>query len=240
MYTQYRFDATTRKKIRHCVLFNGFGQNIDIYGSDGHMSHYDIEENTSFNAGDLIPGGLPGWYGIMIGSGVQATDDRVIRNMTYGNAIGYYSFASGVANLTMIDNYMPDGMLYQETDTFIEDTGNWNEKYLGWPFEYPTSGKRVFVYSDDYNENKGFVTIYNWDLAESVDVDLSYIKGLSAGDTVTVRNVQDYFVDIKEYVLDENKNITVSMTDHTVAAPAKWDAPATTFPQFGCFVIEKG
>lgn len=82
---------------------------------------------------------------------------------------------------------------------------------------------------------------YNWDLDDSVVVDLSTVTGLSIGDTVSVKNVQDLFVDIVELVLDADKKITVDMraVNHTVAAPVLWDAPVTTFPEFGCFIIEK-
>ena len=107
-------------------------------------------------------------------------------------------------------------------------------------FSNPYSVNAVFVSVNDYNAERVHVAIYNWEGLNSVVIDLTSIASLSVGDHVNVTNVQDLFTDITELVLDANKCITVDMRaiSHTVAAPILWDAPPTTFPTFGCFIIE--
>jgi hypothetical protein len=57
---------------------------------------------------------------------------------------------------------------------------------------------------------------------------------------VQARNVQDYFSDIQMVTVTVGK-ITVNMqaVNRTVATPVGWAAPATTFPKFGAFVLER-
>jgi hypothetical protein len=99
----------------------------------------------------------------------------------------------------------------------------------------------VKVYPSDYTTTLAYVAIFNGSQADSVEVDLSSVTGLSVGDSVTVANVQDLFVDIVTLTLDEDKCISVDMraVSHTVATPQGWTAPATTFPLFGAFVVQK-
>jgi len=53
------------------------------------------------------------------------------------------------------------------------------------------SGIQVFVRPNRFEGGRAHIVIYNWDLANAVDVDVSSL-GL-IGDGVTLRNVQDYY-----------------------------------------------
>lgn len=232
LYTQNALNAVTRKTIRHCVMFNCFGYNLHIYGSDGAMSHYTITENTMFNAGILVDGINHAWYGIMIGAGQSATDNIMDANMTYNNEYGFLSFGEGGDHYQATDNYFPDGWVLTSPEgeaTFDVNTGN----YTG-----PAVGNQVFLYANDYDANRANVTIYNQAQANTVDVDVSGVFGASG--TVKAYNVQDYFNDVQTLTITAGV-ITVNMqaANRTVAAPVGWIAPATTFPAFGCFVLVK-
>jgi hypothetical protein len=47
--------------------------------------------------------------------------------------------------------------------------------------------------------------------------------------------------DVQELTVAGDGTITVDMqaANRSVATPIAWDAPATTFPEFGCFVLQK-
>jgi hypothetical protein len=159
----------------------------------------------------------------------QADVSSFVANMSYG-ADGLQFYGDGAINVTLADNYMPDG----KTGTYsaISESSN----YWG-----AAIGNQVFVRPNSYQSDRANVTIYNQAEADTVSVDLSAVIGLQVGDSVSVRNVQNYFVDIQTLTLDMNKKITVNMqaANRTVSTPVQWTLPATTFPKFGCFVLEK-
>jgi len=63
---------------------------------------------------------------------------------------------------------------------------------------------------------------------------------LIAVQSILRRNVQDYWNDTQTLDITAG-HITVNMqaVNRTVETPVGWTAPATTFPQFGAFVLEK-
>lgn len=99
-------------------------------------------------------------------------------------------------------------------------------------FVYPFSKSAVWL---------GMVVVWNWETLDTVTVDLSGIVELGVGDVVELRNGQDPTGDAQTLTLDANKCVSVDMqaVNHSVAAPIGWTAPATTFPTFGCFVVNK-
>jgi len=222
----YVQNSTGIKTIKDCIIFNNFGWGIHAYSSSGNnLKNLIFEGNTCFGSGKLHSASYPNF---LLGSGSgQADNCQFVANMSYG-AGGLQFYEDGASGVVLTDNYMPDGItgIYAATT----ETGN----YWG-----PEVGNRVFVRPNEYQTDRANVTIYNQDLANSITVDLSGVTGLVAGDSILARNVQDYFSDIQTLTLDENKTVIISMQSRTVAAPIAWTAPATTFPAFGCFVIEK-
>jgi len=49
--------------------------------------------------------------------------------------------------------------------------------------------------------------------------------------------VQDYFNDIQVLPI-KGGVVGIDMVHRTVSSPVGWNAPASTFPQFGAFVLE--
>lgn len=112
-----------------------------------------------------------------------------------------------------------------------------NNTWLDWPGTIDIT----FLAPNEHRNTRANVTVYNWSESNAVEADLTTVTGLNVGDSVTVANVQNYFVDIQTLMLDANKKIVIDMQveNRTVAEPYQWDAPISTFPLFGAFVIEK-
>lgn len=224
LYTQ---NSIGRKLIKHNVMGSPFNWNIHAYTEGGSIDNFDIVENTCFNAG-ILSGTLRD--GILIGGGVDSMGSVMDGNLTYGNRRGYLKYGTKGVELKASDNYFADD--WSPADTVLTASTNNTTK---------TIGNRVFVHPNAYKATRANVTIYNEAGADTVSVDLSAVMGLKEGDTVNCHNCQDYFADIQSLVLDGNKKIAVNMqvVNRTVAAPYQWEAPATTFPTFGAFVVEK-
>jgi len=167
--------------------------------------------------------------GLMLGFGSWGSDDCIVEdNILIGGACAFR--AVNPRTLTFRNN-----IIYGAVSGID-------------PADYPDNEYHAFSIPDlvkvtpnTYESGRATVAIVNGSQANSVTVDLTAVTGLSIGDSVTVASVQDYLIDIVTLTLDANKSISVDMraVSHTVAAPVGWTAPATTFPQFGCFIVRK-
>ncbi|HSW90095.1 MAG TPA: hypothetical protein VLH19_04460, partial [Patescibacteria group bacterium] len=101
------------------------------------------------------------------------------------------------------------------------------------------SGSNIFLRPNVYDSTRANLIIYNWDLANSVSVDVSGL-GWSSGDTYTLRNVLDYLNDIVSGTYDGTGSISVPMTGHTKANTLSDDLSLedNTFPEFGVFLVQ--
>jgi len=99
----------------------------------------------------------------------------------------------------------------------------------------------VTVIPNEYDTNKAIIVIWNHTLANSVNVDLTGF--LAADDTYRLRSAINYFGDVATGTVGAGDVIAVDMqaVSHDVAIPRDWETALidTTFPRFGCFVIEK-
>jgi hypothetical protein len=103
----------------------------------------------------------------------------------------------------------------------------------------PSSGLDYFVLPNEYEQGRAHIAIYNWENAESVQIDVSN-SGLLTGDIYELVNAMDYYNDIISDTLDETGAITVPMTGHTFApVVGSSKDPVSQFPTFGVFVIRK-
>ena len=224
-YTQ---NETGTKHIRDCIAFNSFSTGLKIYTEGGHAQGYNVVGNTIFNSAVLYAGndyGMNFW----VQDPNPGTGYTFDSNMSYhakptGDPvrIGLYDYQYGVR---LLNNYWPEGII--KNCELLEERGN----YYG-----PALGNRVFLRANDYDPNRANLTIYNEAEASTIDIDISALFGQTG--TVKAHNAQDYFTDIQTLTITAGV-ITVSMINRTVAAPVGWTAPATTFPQFGAFVLER-
>jgi len=99
----------------------------------------------------------------------------------------------------------------------------------------------VHVIPNEYDANKGIIVVWNHTGADSVNVDLTGL--LASGDTYRLRSAINYFGDVATGTVGAGDVIAVDMRaiSHSVAIPRDWETALidTTFPKFGCFVIEK-
>ena len=222
LYTQN--DAQT-KTIKDCIIFDVFSFGIHAYTENSKINNYVFDGCVCFNAASLANGTD---RNILVG-GYQVAQNITVKNcMTFGSAIVNIGYNAGANNVTLTDNYFPGGIMKVKLINLAE-SGN----YYGLK-----TGNRVFLRPNQYDPMRAKLVIYNEAQTNEIEVDVSAIY--ANGTQIQARNVQDYFSDIQTLTVIAGK-ITVNMKaiNRTVATPIGWTARATTFPTFGCMVLEK-
>jgi hypothetical protein len=97
------------------------------------------------------------------------------------------------------------------------------------------TGVKVFIRPNQYESGRANITIYNWDLVSSVNVDLSGV--LSSGQGYEIHNAHDFFGAPVVTGTYTGATIAIPMTGLSVAAPVDWAAPLPTGPEFGAFIV---
>lgn len=217
--------AKSNITIRNCIIFGNANFGIQIYGT-GNRDNVTLQDNISFcttSIVDYVP-----QCNIIHADGVGMVWNG---NCTY-NYIGRrrpndFGYGGAFSDAVMINNYLPEGYTNSGSGTFSQQSGN---------VLAPEAANHVRVISV---RGRAHVAVYNWELLDTVEVDVSSI--FSPGDSVSIINVMDYFVDRATSVVDGNGKITVDMraTNHSIAVPQGLTSPVTPFPEFGCFVIRK-
>ena len=111
-----------------------------------------------------------------------------------------------------------------------------NSKYLA----VRPKGARVFVRPNKYEVGRGHVAIYNWDLKDKVDVDLSSV--LAIGAKYEIRDAQNYFGPPVVKGTYDGKSVAIPMKLTKVAPPVgkvphTQDRYKHTAPEFAAFVV---
>jgi hypothetical protein len=254
------------KIIRRNIFGNNFGYGIHAYGGSGDVSSFVIDGNTCFENGSLLAeADANNIMNILNGGSVGCSSPRIYNNMTYTkNPDGYggrvqvgYGTGNTASDVQIYDNYFvaPRSSLVLVDATLTRLNGN---TIIGWASgftpasypdnaytsgrpnatTYPASGTQTFLTSNAYDSNRAQLTIYNWTLGNTVNVDVSAVFGATG--TVESHNAQDYFTDIQTLTITAGV-ITVNMqaANRTVATPVGWTAPAKTYPQFGSLILVK-
>jgi hypothetical protein len=104
----------------------------------------------------------------------------------------------------------------------------------------PLKGIWTLIRPNKYEPGRANIAIYNWDMKDKVDVDLSK-AGLKAGDAYEVRDVQNYFGKAVVTGTYDGMPVSIPMSGLTVAKPVGNlpIVPPHTGPAFGTFVIMK-
>ena len=252
MYLQN--NAGNLKTIKRNIIFDNFAYGIHAWGSTGDVSDFVMDGNTCFENG--APRAIL-QDNILNGNQNTFTSPKIFNNLTYNKegqigsgtlAIGYGT-GNQALDVDVHDNYLVnDGVaLFFKDATITRFDGNTiigllTGAELGDNTQlenYPLTGSHIVLTDNEYDPRLAQLTIYNWSLADVASVDVSSIFGV--GDTIHAKNVQNYFVDIQELTVAGDGTITVNMQaiNRTVATPVGWTAPATTFPRFGAFRLEK-
>lgn len=228
LYTQ---NNMPEKLIKHCMGFNNFGWGIHAYTEDGTINNLLFVENVMFQTGGLDPNRDNPTY--LLGGDVSATTSLWDGNCAYGPGMQFYG--KGAVNVTFKNNYIPGGVT--GIVEYALDENN--------VISAPENGTHIRLYPDDYTPERAYLAIYNWDGLDTVTVDVSDV--FSPGDTLYLWSVQAGVDEVGErqdraaYTVAQDGTIDVDMraSEHPVAEPYEWEAPETTFPTFGAFVVER-
>jgi len=103
------------------------------------------------------------------------------------------------------------------------------------------TGTQFFVRANKYENKRGHVIVYNWDLLDWITVDVSAL-GLEIGDTYSVFDVQNYFGGPVASGSYDGYPIFVPLRLTEVSQPVGnvERVPIHTAPEFAVFVIREG
>jgi hypothetical protein len=106
-----------------------------------------------------------------------------------------------------------------------------------WTPNAPT-GKWIYVKPNSYEAKRANITIYNWDLSPTVNVDVSGV--LTSGDAFTVQDAQNFYGPAVLAGTYTGGPIAIPMTGLAKAQIKGSTTPSHTAPLFGTFVIMSG
>jgi len=200
-------DPARPSHITDCLIFNGFAFGIHAYATNGWVSGMHMVGNVWFNNGVAQTVG-DRKDNCLVGSISNPPENVVLeQNLGWAASPSDRSVALGRYNSTNIDLALTDNYLVGATDftnpwQSLTMTGN---TFIGpvtgavQPTSYPDNtylaeapgGTRVFVRPNREQPGRAHVVVYNWDGADSVEVDLSTV--LSPGDGYEIRSGQNFF-----------------------------------------------
>jgi hypothetical protein len=101
-------------------------------------------------------------------------------------------------------------------------------------------GAWIFVQPNYYESGRGHITVFNWNLLSSVNVEVSGV-GLEVGDQYEVRDAQNYFgAPVATCVYNGDPiSLPLNLTQITDPVGTVERVPAHTAPEFAVFVIRK-
>lgn len=217
--------------VKDSIFCNNFGWGPHAYAGNGVNLLYNIlmEGNTSFKAGSLSGTARPNF--LLGADSGQSTGCSIKSNMSYDGECGLEFYGAGAALVEYTNNYFPDGK-QEGFGSYTAETESGN--YYG-----TDTGNTHFLRANQYDNNRANLTIYNQAQSDSLQIDVSSV--LNVGDTVNAHNAENYFTDIQALTVAGDGTITVDMRaiSHAPIAPVQWVAPATAFPNFGCFILER-
>lgn len=138
----------------------------------------------------------------------------------------------------------PDATAFVNDDGTLRDFADWQkthaergaDKASTEDTKLPTVNRIVIRQIDT---DRAWIVAYNWEGLKDIVLDLSGL-GLTKGTAYILRQVQDPKADTVTFTYDGSA-VVVSTSGHTVAVPTAAGAAivASTFPQFGCWLLEK-
>ena len=253
---------TGPKLIKDNIVFRNFAKGSQLYGSPrrDYVTH---EGNTFFNNSEIsrLGGRSHGsasalaFYGSMvaeeshlisnyiyfpswaqsIGNQLNDSHNAIVRDnyMTAVNSNAYIlEVGANNPGLSMIDN-----TLWGRLDGFtINQYGTGNVHLTSRPTQ-----ASIFVRPNDWEPGRANITVFNWPLAASVQVDISSAD-LEMDQAYVVLDAQNFFGAPVASGVYSGALVTIPMTGLTVGPlqgldPNLYPTPAHTAPEFGVFVL---
>ncbi|MGQ9525438.1 MAG: fibronectin type III domain-containing protein [Armatimonadota bacterium] len=233
------------KRVSDNIMFAQFSYGIHAYTEKGYLNNLAFDGNVSFCNGILSQvSGLA--TNILVGGYRIAQSPEVVGNFTYkgGNNVGY---RAGTTGAVVRENYLVGGLAVVKA-TNLSLVGN--TIYGGTSgidkSEYPNNtflaskptGVKVVVRPNAYEPGRANIIVYNWDLNDSVQVNVSNV--LRQGDRFEVRNAQDFFGSPVLRGTFDGQPLVLPMKNLTMAKPVgvERDLPVT-WPEFNVFILLK-
>lgn len=247
--TIYMQNTLQWKKFIHNILTDNFAYHFHLWGASGDVNYMWLEKNISINAGSIRNGLTPNY---LVGGQKPNTGHKIFGNIGYGGSVNQvgYGVDNTVTGAEIYDNIfnspialrlitcVPDRLdgndLFGSIDGF--DSGDWLENTYGLEAVIPD---QFILQPNIYTVGFASLVIFNKiTSANTVTVNVSNVY--VSGDNLKLHNAQNW-ADVLELTVSELGTIDIDMRaiSHSTATPQGWTAPATTFPTFGCFVVEK-
>ncbi len=174
------------------IVFQSFDHGIHNFATEqAFLNNFHLEGNVLFNNGGIA--GYGDIRNLLLGGSHPAQLPVLLSNYTYWsnltttgqNTIGYIG---GCSQLTARDNYIAGGTTLQlinctiaelQGNTFAGSISGFSQS--AYPantyhaFGTRPTGTRIFVRPNQFEEGRGHVVVYNWDLNGQVLVDLSSV-----------------------------------------------------------------
>jgi hypothetical protein len=253
VYTQ-NLEGT--KHIEDNVIFNGYSYGIHAYTEGGAIQGFEIAGNVWFMTGVAAAGTDTLKDNCLVG-GLQPAARIVLReNMGWAPSPDERSVRLGYdyepnEDVALTGNYFVGETNFARAWNSIAMTGN---TFYGPlqnidPAAYPDNiyvaerpaEARVFVRPNRYETGRAHVVVYNWALADAVDVDLSGV--LTVGATFEVRNAQNWFAGPVAGGTYDGSPVALPMTGlspaQPIGSPAAIDPSETTGREFNVFVVRQ-
>jgi len=204
VYTQ---NTNGYKNIKKNIFFFGFQTGLHPYSTGAApLNRFTIEDNVWFLAGAADPRDNQQKTNLIVYTKSGIIDMVIKNNKGYSQVNRGTSLASSeiTGNVSIIDNYLSErieiGGLWDpiifEDNTVYGNIDDPHEYLIDSPTNKlsksrPTSGNKVFVDANEIDPRRGRIVIYNYDDADSVNVDLSSI--LKTGEAYRVHSVMGLF-----------------------------------------------
>jgi hypothetical protein len=244
----YSQNLTGTKTIRDNVVFANFSHGIHAYADAAYVNNFRVEGNTLFQSGVLSA--VSGGRNLLIGGETNVAQNPTVTSdlfyrATAGPADDFnIGFNAGASRVTVMNNYVADNTAFNNCSN-VTATGNAFYGTLSGlsPSSFPDNtylsqrptGALVFVRPNSYEPGRANVTVYNWDLAPAVNVDLGSV--LPAGSRYEIRNAQNFFGPPVLSGTYRGGVVSLPMAGLAPASPAGLAPPLETGPTLQVFVV---
>jgi hypothetical protein len=243
IYTQ---NQNGGKLVADSIIFNNYGHGIQAYGTDtAFLNNYTFQGVTSFNNGLLSTG--TSQRNLLIGGSNPANNPKILNNMIYQVGPGDTDFdmgyvGGGCTNATVTANRVTNTdfvnclPVSMTGNTFYGSISGFTQsQYPSNTYNQNPTGTWIYVRPNPYEAGRGNITVYNWNSASSVNVDISSV--VPVGAAFEIRNATDFFNAPVLTGTYAGGTVSLPMTGLSMAAPVGFLTPAAPGPKFNVFVI---
>ena len=238
------------RRIADNMIFGQFSHGLIASGTP--LDNIILDGNTFFSNGNISRKGVMDSRNILVGAGVVTNKPVVTDNSIYDGQTNL-GYDAGCADGIVTGNYFAGPVIWVKCAAVMKDNVLYNpyESGSGYgqlPAQFPANtyhkakptGVIVRMRPNKYEPGRALLTIYNWDKASKVSVNLAG-AGLADGDRFEVRDAQDYFGKPAAAGTYLGGTVDLPLSNGTVSKPVGTvpSAPQHTLPEFGTFVVLK-